>query len=405
MVNKDRATPEAQMDQPIPAKLHFSQPIRQILMMLVAMGLTGAGVFMALPQFVGIMTANIYLNGFIFLVFAIGVLSCIYQVAQLIYSVRWIENFAQDSSNQSSRAPQILAPLATLLRSRGSRMQIAASSTRSILDSVATRIEEAREITRYIVNLLIFLGLLGTFYGLATTVPSLVETIRSLAPEDGESGFEVFNRLMNGLEGQLSGMGVAFSSSLLGLAGSLLVGLLELFAGHGQNRFYRELEEWLSSITRLGFSSGDGETSTENALFTAVLDKMSEQMDAMRSMFEQSDETRSMVDGKIGVLADNLSKLTVQLEQSAPSNSALERVAAGQEKLLEVLGNMEKNDAVDAESRMRLRSIDVQMLHLMEDLAAGRQETIASIRADVHALTNALVQATAEIEASGKPRR
>jgi hypothetical protein len=284
-------------------------------------------------------------------------------------------------------------------------MQIAASSTRSILDSVATRIEEAREITRYIVNLLIFLGLLGTFYGLATTVPSLVETIRSLAPEDGESGFEVFNRLMNGLEGQLSGMGVAFSSSLLGLAGSLLVGLLELFAGHGQNRFYRELEEWLSSITRLGFSSGDGETSTDNALFIAVLDKMSEQMDAMRSMFEQSDETRSMVDGKIGILADNLSKLTFQLEQSAPSNSALERVAVGQEKLLEVLSSMEKNDAVDAESRMRLRSIDVQMLHLMEDLAAGRQETIASIRADVHALTNAVVQATAEIEASGKARR
>jgi chromosome segregation ATPase len=165
------------------------------------------------------------------------------------------------------------------------------------------------------------------------------------------------------------------------------------------------LEEWLSSITRLGFSSGDGETSTENAFFTAVMDQMSEQMDAMRSMFKQSDDTRTMVDEKISILAENLSKLTVQLEQSAPSNAALERVAAGQEKLLEVLSNMEKNDAVDAESRMRLRSIDVQMLHLMEDLAAGRQETIASIRADVHALTNALVQATAEIEASGKPHR
>lgn len=390
--------------QALETKLHFSQPIRQIIMMMLAIGLASIGLFMALNDVIAVVTANLYLNGFIFFVFCVGIISCFVQVFQLIYSVRWIENFARDPGH-SSRPPQILAPLATLLRSRGSRMQIAASSTRSILDSVATRIEEAREITRYIVNLLIFLGLLGTFYGLATTVPSLVETIRSLAPEDGESGFEVFNRLMNGLEGQLSGMGVAFSSSLLGLAGSLLVGLLELFAGHGQNRFYRELEEWLSSITRLGFSSGEGETSTENALFTAVLDQMSEQMDAMRSMFEQSDETRTMVDGKIGVLADNLSKLTVQLEQSAPSNSALERVAAGQEKLLEVLGNMEKNDAVDAESRMRLRSIDVQMLHLMEDLAAGRQETIASIRADVHALTNALVQATAEIEASGKSRR
>jgi hypothetical protein len=390
--------------QALETKLHFSQPIRQIIMMMLAIGLASIGLFMALNDVIAVVTANLYLNGFIFFVFCVGIISCFVQVFQLIYSVRWIENFARDPGH-SSRPPQILAPLATLLRSRGSRMQIAASSTRSILDSVATRIEEAREITRYIVNLLIFLGLLGTFYGLATTVPSLVETIRSLAPEDGESGFEVFNRLMNGLEGQLSGMGVAFSSSLLGLAGSLLVGLLELFAGHGQNRFYRELEEWLSSITRLGFSSGDGETSTDNALFIAVLDKMSEQMDAMRSMFEQSDETRSMVDGKIGILADNLSKLTFQLEQSAPSNSALERVAVGQEKLLEVLSSMEKNDAVDAESRMRLRSIDVQMLHLMEDLAAGRQETIASIRADVHALTNAVVQATAEIEASGKPRR
>mgnify|MGYP003334632095 FL=1 len=389
--------------QALETKLHFSQPIRQIIMMMLAIGLASIGLFMALNELIAVVTANLYLNGFIFFVFCVGIISCFVQVFQLIYSVRWIESFARDPGH-SSRPPQLLAPLATLLRSRGSRMQIAASSTRSILDSVATRIEEAREITRYIVNLLIFLGLLGTFYGLATTVPSLVETIRSLAPEDGESGFDVFNRLMNGLEGQLSGMGVAFSSSLLGLAGSLLVGLLELFAGHGQNRFYRELEEWLSSITRLGFSSGDSETSTENALFTAVLDQMSEQMDAMRSMFKQSDETRSMVERKIGVLADNLSKLTVQLEQSAPSNSALERVATGQEKLLEVLGNMEKNDAVDAESRMRLRSIDVQMLHLMEDLAAGRQETIASIRAELHALTNALVQATAEIEASGKPR-
>jgi hypothetical protein len=405
MVNKDRSTPEAANGSADTAKLHFSQPIRQILMMLIAMGLTGAGVFMALPQFVGIMTANIYLNGFIFLVFMIGVLSCIYQVAQLIYSVRWIENFAQDSSNQSSRAPQILAPLATLLRTRGTRMQIAASSTRSILDSVATRIEEAREFTRYVVNLLIFLGLLGTFYGLATTVPALVETIRSLAPQDGESGFEVFSRLMSGLEGQLGGMGVAFSSSLMGLAGSLIVGLLELFAGHGQNRFYRELEEWLSSMTRLGFSSGDGEMSGDSAMFTAVLDQMSEQMEAMRVMFAQSDQTRGMVDEKISDLSSKLERLTDRLEQSAPSNSALERVAEGQEKLLAVLSAMEQNDAVDAESRMRLRSIDVQMLHLMEDVAAGRQETLTAIRSDIQALTNALVQALTEIDAGNRSGR
>jgi len=138
-------------------------------------------------------------------------------------------------------------------------MQISSTSSRSLLDSVATRIAELRDITRYIVNLLIFLGLLGTFYGLATTVPAIVDTISNLEPRDGETGADVFRRLQSGLEAQMGGMGVAFASSLLGLAGSLVVGLLELFAGHGQNRFYRELEEWLSTITRLGFAGGEGE--------------------------------------------------------------------------------------------------------------------------------------------------
>ncbi len=152
---------------------------------------------------------------------------------------------------------------------RGTQLQIGASSSRSILDSIATRIDEARDITRYIVNLLIFLGLLGTFFGLATTVPAVVETIRSLAPGEGEGGVEVFNRLMTGLEEQLGGMGTAFSSSLLGLAGSLVVGLMELFAGHGQNRFYRELEEWLSTITKLSYASGDGEDASEAGAYLA----------------------------------------------------------------------------------------------------------------------------------------
>jgi hypothetical protein len=138
-------------------------------------------------------------------------------------------------------------------------MQVTPASAKSVLDSVGARMEESRDITRYIANLLIFLGLLGTFFGLATTVPAVVETIRSLQPTEGEEGLAVFGRLMDGLEDQLGGMGTAFASSLLGLAGSLVVGLLELFAGHGQNRFYREMEEWLASITRVSLSSGDGE--------------------------------------------------------------------------------------------------------------------------------------------------
>ena len=368
----------------------FSQPVRQITMMLAVVTLTSTGATIAAPSVLPVFLSNLWLNGFIMLVFAIGVVSCFAQVFQLISCVRWIENFATKGSKARSKAPPLLAPLAALLGSRSTQMKIAATSTQSILDSVSTRIEEVREITRYIVNLLIFLGLLGTFYGLATTVPALVETIRSLAPHQGEAGFEVFSRLMDGLESQLDGMGVAFSSSLLGLAGSLVVGLLELFAGHGQNRFYRELEEWLSSITRLGFASGDMETSTEQEVAAGIFSQMTEQLENVREMYKQSDKSRAVIDQKLGSLAEALSQLIVHVEANTPSADALNRVAEGQEKLLAVLGKMELSEAQDAESRMRLRSIDVQLLRLLEEISTGRQETATSLSKQLEALTLAV---------------
>lgn len=367
----------------------FSQPVRQIALMLIVLGLSGFGSFLALPRVLPVFQANPYLNGFIIFVFLIGVLACFYQVVQLIGSVRWIERFATDTLDSSIKAPQLLAPLASLLRQRGFRMQVSASSTRSILDSVATRIDEAREITRYIVNMLIFLGLLGTFYGLATTVPAVVDTIRSLAPQDGEGGVEVFNRLMTGLEAQLGGMGVAFASSLLGLAGSLIVGLLELFAGHGQNRFYRELEEWLSSITRLGFTSGE-ETSAEQNFMTGVIDHMAEQMDELQQLFMHSDQSRAEVTDRLAGLATSIDRMTQRIEGSDPASAAMERVAAGQERLIALIEAQGHGDGIDAESRMRLRSIDVQMLRILEEISAGRQETMAELRMDINKLAEAL---------------
>ena len=380
----------------------FSQPVRQIVMMLIVVALTSVGATIAAPSVMPVFISNVWLNGFIFMVFLIGVVSCFAQVAQLIYCVRWIENFAANPEIVSSKAPLLLAPLATLLGSRSSRMKIAASSNSSILDSVSTRIEEAREITRYIVNTLIFLGLLGTFYGLATTVPALVDTIRSLAPRPGEGGFEVFSRLMNGLESQLDGMGVAFASSLLGLAGSLVVGLLELFAGHGQNRFFRELEEWLSSITRLGFASGDGDGSSEQDMAAAVYAQMTEQFENIQNMFIQSDVSRAVVDRKLGLLSDSLGSLASRMEANAPSTQALERVAIGQERLLEVLSSIERSEAMDAESRMRLRSIDVQLLRLLEEISTGRQESTLTLRNELESLTKAILTSTRQANEAKK---
>ncbi|CUJ84239.1 hypothetical protein RUE5091_00198 [Ruegeria denitrificans] len=371
------------------ARPHFSHPIRQIVMMLVAIGLAGLGVFMALPYVMPVIEANPYLNGFIILVFIIGVLACFYQVTQLIGSVRWIEAFVGGVVHEDARTPQLLAPLASLLRERGARSQISSTSTRSILDSVAERVEEEREITRYITNVLIYLGLLGTFFGLATTVPAIVDTIRSLNPQEGEEGLAVFNRLMVGLEAQLQGMGVAFGSSLLGLAGSLIVGLLELFAGHGQNRFYRELEEWLSSITRVGFGASD-EGGAELAVLTPVLDAMSEQMNALQDLFSAQEADRAAVSSKLGQLADSIGEMNVRQSDSDGVTAALERVALGQDALLDHMREQGTGEGMDAESRMRLRSMDVQLLRILEEISAGRQESMSELRKDIELLVKAL---------------
>jgi len=370
------------------AQPQFSQPFRQILFMLVVIGLIGAGFYLGQAQIIAIYNSNPYLNGVILGVFVLGVLSCFNQVFLLIKSVRWIERFARDAGGHSYvAAPSLLAPLATLLRSRGARSQISSSSGRSILDSVAQRIDEDREITRYIGNVLIFLGLLGTFYGLATTVPALVETIRSLSPGEGEDGADIFSRLQAGLESQLGGMGTAFSSSLLGLAGSLVVGLLELFAGHGQNRFYRELEEWMSTITRVGLD-GDESGSGDSGVMGAFVDQLGELIDTIQMSMGQIDADREENERRFGSLAESIEQLT-QVSENDSTEALLKRVAEGQDRLITKLDESGM-EGIDAESRMRLRSIDVQLLRILEEMSAGRQESIGDLRNELTNLTSAI---------------
>ncbi len=380
------------------AQAQFTQPVRQIITMLIVLALVGVLAYIAWPQVAPVFLANLWLNGVIGAVFVVGVLACFWQLWQLVSSVIWIEGFVQERpGHQFTRAPRLLASLAALLRARGARAQLGTSSSRSILDSVATRIDEARDITRYIVNVLIFLGLLGTFYGLATTVPAVVDTIRSLAPAEGEDlgGVNVFSRLITGLEAQLGGMGVAFSSSLIGLAGSLVVGLLELFASHGQNQFYRQLEDWLSTITRVGFAGGDADGDTGGGGATAaVLDHMAEQMDGLMTLYEASDASRGVVDERLGLLADSVEKLVARIEREDTAEATLSRLATAQERLAAAIesgtGHGGGGGETDAEARMRLRSMDVQLLRILEEMASGRQEMLDDLRADIHNLTRAV---------------
>ncbi|MBD3764349.1 MAG: biopolymer transporter ExbB [Rhodobacterales bacterium] len=367
----------------------FSQPVRQILLMIVVVGLLAAGVWLILPVARGVVLTNLWLNGAILFVFGVGLLSCFWQMYQLIRSVSWIETVTGGpGAGDGGEAPLLMAPLAALLRDRGARMQIPASSARSILDSVATRMDESRDVTRYLGNLLIFLGLLGTFYGLATTVPAIVETIRALAPQEGETGLQVFEKLMGGLQSQLGGMGTAFSSSLLGLSGSLVIGLLDLFAGHGQNRFYRELEEWMSTITRLGFSSAEGEGgSAEVGILVAGLEQIAEQLEGLRAQLAEAAQEQALAQTRLTAVMD---RLHARLGALDAQTEALTRLAQGQDRLVAALTGAEGGAHVDAESRMRLRSIDVQLLRILEEISVGRQESITDLRADLASLTQAI---------------
>lgn len=395
-----------------PTHPHFSQPVRQIVLMVTVLALVLAGGWVAYGRILPIFQANLWLNGVILAVFALGVLACFWQVAQLIQSVSWIERFAQrrhtavekgialrSGIDSGDQPPRLLAPLAALLGTRGPiGGAISTGAASSILDSVATRIDELRDITRYLTNLLIFLGLLGTFYGLATTIPAVVETIRTLAPQEGQSGIQVFDELMSGLEAQLGGMATAFSSSLLGLAGSLVVGLLELFATHGQNRFYRELEEWMSGFTRVSLAGSEGDA-VDQAALAGFLEQMAGQMDRLQQIQAerdlQRDEAAAMADERVVVMAQAVEALVQQTEAAREVASsgtgslagALSRLAAGQDRLVELVRMQAERPAATPPD---LSGIETALNRLARDLAEGRDEMVAELRSDLLVLTRAV---------------
>ncbi|MEA3191685.1 MAG: hypothetical protein QOD26_18 [Betaproteobacteria bacterium] len=211
------------------------------------------------------------LNGLIVGVLALGILYSFRQVTRLYPEIRWINAFRiADPGLAISHQPVLLAPMAAMLRDRTGVLSLSTASLRSIMDSIGSRLDEARDTGRYMVGLLVFLGLLGTFWGLLETIQSVGGAIDSINTGD-TSNVTMFSDLKAGLAAPLKGMGTAFSSSLLGLAGSLILGFLELQAGHAHNRFYNELEEWLSGITELTPGSNVSGDQINRQLSSAIL--------------------------------------------------------------------------------------------------------------------------------------
>lgn len=246
----------------------LSNPSLFLVSMVIFLIITGFLAAILYRQILLAFQTNPGLNGLIIGVLVVGILLSLIQVIRLIPEVKWVNSFRQGNPDLDvGREPVLLAPMKALLGQSGQEMSISTLSMRSILDSIGNRLDESRDISRYLIGLLVFLGLLGTFWGLLQTIGSIGDTIQSLDPNSGDAN-DVLDALKSGLKEPLDGMGTAFSSSLFGLAGSLVLGFLDLQAGRAQTRFYTELENWLTSVTDLSsdgsFAQGDVRNQLDN---------------------------------------------------------------------------------------------------------------------------------------------
>jgi hypothetical protein len=226
--------------------LKLTQPRRFLVRMIVFLLLCGFLLMMLANDLQRFFMANPGLNGLIIGCLFLGILIALWQVIRLFREVRWVNELRgarPDIALQST--PSLLAPIATLLGDKAGRSIISTSTLRSVLESIGMRLDEMRDVSRYLTGLLVFLGLLGTFWGLLETVTAVSGVIGAM--QTGKNAAVLFDELKSGLQAPLAGMGISFSSSLFGLAGSLVLGFLDLQAGQAQARFYNELEDWLST--------------------------------------------------------------------------------------------------------------------------------------------------------------
>ncbi|MBM3571290.1 MAG: flagellar motor protein MotA [Alphaproteobacteria bacterium] len=338
---------------------------------------------------------NPLLNGLILAVLLFGVIHCLRAVLKLNPEVKWLEAYRRGGTGLSTlAAPHLLGPMAAMLGERQGRISISAQALRSLLDSLGTRLDESREISRYLIGLTIFLGLLGTFWGLLQTVNTVGNVIAGLSLGDGDLA-TAFNALKVGLGGPLSGMGTAFGTSLFGLAGALVLGFLDLQAGQAQNRFYNDLEEWLSSVTRVGGGGpiGDGEQSVP-AYLQALIEQTADSLQNLQRTLARGEENRRSAGQGLTTLAEKLAVLTDQMKAE---QGLLAKLAEGQLELKPILAKLADGRADEA-TRGHIRNIEVYLGRLLEDAASGRSQQTDDLRSEIRLLARTIANLADEAQ-------
>src|ERR1044071_294153 len=353
---------------------------RFVLRMLGFLVLVGAlAVALGQPLATAFM-GNPAVNGVILGILLAGIVYIFRQVLLLNPESDWIDSFRERLANRELTAPpgpppRLLASMARMLGARqGGRVSLSPTSLQTLLDGIASRLDETRETSRYLIGVLVFLGLLGTFYGLLETVRSVGDVIGAL--NVGASDLSrAFADLKAGLESPLHGMSTAFSSSLFGLAGSLVLGFLDLQAGQAQNRFYNDLEEWLSTYTRLSSGPfGDTGDGSMPAYLHALLEQTADSLENLQRLVSRSEEGRISTNNALAALTDRLGTIG-------------EHMNAGQGQMIRFAeSSLGQNEAV----RAHLRAIEGYMARLNEELAEGRAQSVAELRNEIRLLARTI---------------
>ncbi len=337
---------------------------------------------------------NVGLNSLILGVLLVGIIMNFRQVAMLAREVGWVEDCRKGGPVTSTHSPRLLAPLATMLGERRDRFNLTPLALRSVLDGLNSRLDESREIAHYFTGLMIFLGLLGTFWGLSQTVGSIGGVIRSLTMS-GDNVQGAMAALKNGLDAPLSGMGTAFSTSLIGLSGSLVMGFLDLQAGQAQNAFFNDLEEWLSGQTRIGSgtgmsSDGTGDGQPVPVYIQALLEQTADSLDNLQRTLSRGEEARTLSDAPLRTLTDRLSTLADSMKTE---QSLMLKLAENQLEMKPILARLVETKAapaLDDTTRNHIRNIDLALTRLAEDATRGRDEVVREMRSEFRFLARTI---------------
>jgi hypothetical protein len=369
--------------------------LRMIIFLVIVYGIAA----LISPQLVKFYMANPLINSVIMLVEIFGVAWNLRQVQRLYPEVRWVEHFRRSRQPlEQATPPQLLAPMARMLAGRADgerRITLSGQAMRTLLDGIASRLDESRELSRYVTGVMIFLGLLGTFWGLLHTVSSVAGVINSMSIGNGDVN-AMFAQLKSGLAQPLAGMGTAFSASMFGLSGALILGFLDLVAGQAMNRFFNELEEWLAGLTRLstGVLGGDGEASVP-VYVQALLEQTAENMEALQRVLSRGEEGRAASNATLHALSERMGNLadTLRTNQQLMLKLAEAQVAIG--PALNRLSD-KRDEGADEVSRAHLRNIELLLNRLLTEAEQGRNQSTAELRSDIKVLTRTIAGISGE---------